>query len=127
MEVLFLNLSAFNTLSRLCFSTLATLTLAQGAERERALTSDSDTRGTSEERGRRGAVLICLLTWSMLPIVNTVEAGMHRGREGSAHRAVKEHTGPRAASSTLHYIQITLHTWTASEGVQELVGGCGSF
>lgn len=92
MEVLFLPLPTFNALSRLCFSTLATLTLAQGAERERALTSDSDTRGTREERGRRGAVLICLLTCSMLPILNTVEAGMHRGREGSAHHAVKEHS-----------------------------------
>ena len=85
IEVLFLPLSTFNTLSLLCFSTPTILMPAQGAESERALTSDSDTSGAREEQGRRGAVLICLLTSSMLPIANTVEAGMHRGREGSAH------------------------------------------
>ena len=36
-------------------------------------------------------MLICLLTCSMLPTLNTVEAGMHRGVEGSGHLAVKDY------------------------------------
>ena len=107
---------AFNALPRLCLSTLAMLTLAQGAERERALTSDSDTRGTREERERRGAVLICLLTCSMLPIVNTVEAGMHRGKEGSVHHVVKEHMKLRQQQSTHSTTENSyVHAWIASE------------
>ena len=116
MEVLFLPFSAFSTLSLLCLSTLAMLTLAQGAESERALTSVSDTSGAREVRGTRGAVLICLLTCSMLPTLNTVEAGMHLGREGSAHLTVKEHIGYSATNkhSPLHrtrtYMNIAEYT-----------------
>ena len=91
MEVLFLPFSAFKALILLCLSKPAILTLAQGAESERVLTPISDTSGSREVWVWRGAVLICLLTCSMLPTLNTVEAGMHRGVEGSGHLAVKDY------------------------------------
>ena len=39
----------------------------------------SDTRGLSADKGKRGEPLICLLTSSIPPTLNTVDAGMHRG------------------------------------------------
>lgn len=46
-------------------------------------------------------MLICLLTCLMLPTLNTVEAGIHRGMEGSAHLTVKDYTQDNNQASNM--------------------------
>ena len=72
--------------SRLLLLSMSVMLMA-GADMEcecRVETSASDASGLSVVRGRRGDELICLFTSSIPPILNTVDAGMHRGSTGPA-------------------------------------------